>query len=167
MLKSERSKMTRRQPGQVVLIELGQGNCSYARVLNDPLVAFYDLLCRTTGEISVDEVISSPVAFTLMVMNHAITRGRWPVVGRVDISPEFQVPPPFCKQDAVTGKLSIYQEVPELAPNYERPARVGECLGLETAAIWEPEHVEDRLRDHFAGEPNKWVEQLKVIESAR
>ncbi len=68
----------------------------------------------------------------------------------------------FCKQDIVSGKLYIYQEVPELAPLYERPATTGECIGLEAAAVWEAEHVEDRLRDHFAGQLNKWVEQLRA-----
>ena len=28
-------------------------------------------------------------------------------------------------------------------------------------AVWEPAHVEDRLRDHYAGAPNKWVESLR------
>ena len=57
--------------------------------------------------------------------------------------------------------MSIYQEVPELAPLYERLAIAEECVGLERAAVWEPEHVEDRLRDHFAGRSNRWVESLK------
>lgn len=164
MLESATVKIIRRRPGQIVRVELGQGTCSYARVLNEPLVAFYDLLFGASQKTSLEEVISSPVAFTLMVMNHAITRGRWPVIGRVSLSPELQVPPAFCKQDAATGRLSVYQEVPELAPHYERLAKAGECSGLEAAAVWEPEHVEDRLRNHFAGEPNKWVEQLKVTE---
>lgn len=164
MLESATLKTVRRRSGQIVRVELGQGTCSYARVLNEPLIAFYDLHCDTTQEVSLEEIVSSTVAFTLMVMNHAITRGRWPVIGRVGLSAELQVPPAFCKQDAATGRLSIYQEVPKLAPHYERPAKPGECLGLEAAAVWEPEHVEDRLRDHFAGEPNKWVEQLKVTE---
>jgi len=164
MLESATLKRVRRRPGQIVRVELGQGTCSYARVLNEPLVTFYDLLCGTTQEVSLEEVMSSPVAFTLMVMNHPITRGRWPVIGRVSLPPELKVPPAFCMQDSATGRLSIYQEVPELAPHYERPAKAGECAGLEAAAVWEPEHVEDRLRDHFAGEPNKWVEQLKVTE---
>lgn len=164
MLKSVRAKSFRRKPGQIVRIDLGQGYCSYARVLNEPLLAFHDVQYSAAQEVSLEEVIGSPVAFTLFVMNYAITRGRWPIIGRVDLSPELQVPPAFVKQDAFTGKLSIYQTLPELAPHYERAATANECIGLEVAAVWEPEHVEDRLRDHFAGKPNIWVESLKVIE---
>lgn len=162
MLGSKTKKVVKREPGQIARIELGQGTFSYAQILREPLIAFFDALYDSNEKPSVEEITSSPVAFTLMVMNHAITQGRWPVIGRTDIPPERQAPPSFCKQDAITGRLSIYQEVPELAPHYERPAKIGECLNLEAAAVWEPEHVEDRLRDHFAGRPNKWVEQLRL-----
>jgi len=37
-----------------------------------------------------------------------------------------------------------------------------ESQGLEAAAVWEPEHIEDRLRDHFDGKPNKWLESLRI-----
>ncbi|WP_240309345.1 immunity 26/phosphotriesterase HocA family protein [Sphingomonas ginsengisoli (ex An et al. 2013)] len=130
-------------------------------VLKEPLIAFFDrLFLRDQPEHF--EVGGLPVAFTLMVMNHAVTSRRWPVVGSADIPEELRFSPKFCKQDELSGILSIYHEIPELAPLYERYASPGECIGLETAAVWEPEHVEDRLRDHFRGLPNKWVEQLKI-----
>jgi len=37
-------------------------------------------------------------------------------------------------------------------------------MGLERAAVWGPSHVEDRLRDHYAGRKNKWVESLRIKE---
>jgi hypothetical protein len=43
-----------------------------------------------------------------------------------------------------------------------RPAARAECEGLERFAVWDPTQVEDRLRDHFAGRPNKWVESMKI-----
>jgi hypothetical protein len=95
-------------------------------------------------------------------MNDAITSGRWEVVGQIEIPEKLKSVPKFCKQDQISGALSIYQEIDDLAPHYERPARAGECDGLETAAVWEAEHIEDRLRDHFSGKPNKWVEQLRI-----
>jgi len=33
---------------------------------------------------------------------------------------------------------------------------------LEQAAVWSPNHIEDRLRDHFAGVPNQWVEIMRA-----
>jgi len=158
-------KRVRRQPGQVVRVDLGQGLRSVALVLEEPLVAFYDRLFRSDDEISLEQIENLPVAFTIMVMNQAITKGVWPVIGRIDIPPALKAKPRFCKRDGMTGKVSVYQEIPELAPHFERPSTKEECERLEAAAVWEAEHVEDRLRDHFAGKPNKWVEQLRAGRS--
>jgi hypothetical protein len=160
MLKS--STRQQRIPGQVIEIALGQGKRSYARVLNEPLFAFYDKVYDINATPTLDEIITLPIAFKIDVMNSAVTSGRWSVIGKVDLSENLNDTPKFCKQDIITGELFIYQEVPELAPYFERRASFEECDGLETAAVWEAEHVEDRLRDHFAGQPNKWVEQLKI-----
>jgi hypothetical protein len=122
-------------------------------------VAFFDCQFSSGDQDGID-VNDVPIAFVLMVMNYAVTSGRWPIIGRAGIPNNVGLPPKFCKQDQVSGELFIYHEVAELAPIYERPAKTGECAGLETAAVWDPEHVEDRLRDHFAGIPNKWVQQL-------
>jgi hypothetical protein len=159
MLKS--SPRRRRMPGQIVEIALGQGKISFARVLHEPLFAFYDEVFDAAEKPSTQDVVNLPIAFKINVMNSAVTSGHWPVIANIGLTPDLQVVPMFCKQDIVTGKLYIYQEVPELAPHYERPATNKECIGLETAAVWDAEHVEDRLRDHFAGQPNKWVEQLR------
>ncbi|WP_448115483.1 hypothetical protein [Mesorhizobium amorphae] len=41
----------------------------------------------------------------------------------------------------------------------------GIYIGLECAAVWDPEHVVDRLRDPADGRPNKWVERLAVDQN--
>jgi hypothetical protein len=43
-----------------------------------------------------------------------------------------------------------------------RRAEPQECLGLECAAVWEEENVEERLLDTFMGRPNASVGHLKV-----
>ena len=58
-------------------------------------------------------------------------------------------------QDVITKEFSIYHQGNILPATYE------EIKNLECAAVWEPEHVEDRLRDYFSGVPNVWVEDLK------
>lgn len=165
MLGEPRTKRVRRTEGSIVKIPLGAGTAAYGLVLQEPLVAFFD---REFGEgkaPSPEELLNTPIAFRLMVMNHAVTQGRWPVVARAPVPDHLQTPPPFCRQDEITGRLSIYHEIEVLAPHYERGATLDECRGLETAAVWEPEHVEDRIRDHFAGRPNIWVEQLRIWPS--
>lgn len=39
--------------------------------------------------------------------------------------------------------------------------RRGHARDRRGVLVWSPEHVEDRLRDHFAGRPNKWEESLR------
>jgi Immunity protein 26 len=161
MLKSLSTiKRQRRRPGKIVKIDLGNSEAALGLVLTEPLIAFYD---KQFGyeEVCPKYVSDLPILFTLMVMNHAVISGRWTIVGESDIPDNLKVPPKFCKEDLVSGEKSIYQEIPELAPHYERPATPDECDGLEAAAVWEAQHVEDRLRDHFAGVPNKWVQQLR------
>ena len=153
-------KRTRRMVGQVVEIDLGDGLKAYGRVLEEPLLAFYDKLVRDGVLPPLTEVADWPVAFKIWVMNHAITKGRWKVIGSLPLSADMQVRPGFFKQDAMNGRLSIYDY--DAAPNYERPASRAECETLECAAVWDPEHVEDRLRDHFAGRPSKWTESLRI-----
>jgi hypothetical protein len=160
MLDASPVKRQRRKPGKVVRIDLGENKAALGLVLNEPLIAFFDRQLPFDEANSVS-VAGLPIAFTLMVMNRAVTSGRWVVVGSADIPDALKVPPKFCKQDLISGEAAIYQVIPELAPHYERPASPAECAGLEAAAVWSAEHVEDRLRDHFAGVPNKWVQQLK------
>ena len=43
----------------------------------------------------------------------------------------------------------------------EIPATWEEIQGLENVMVWSSSHLEDRLRDHFAGRPCKWVQGPK------
>ncbi len=161
---AEKKKKVRLLEGQVLRIDLNDGTHAYARVLEEPLVAFYDELYRGNQEPPIEEIVTLPIAFKIWVMNYAITKGIWSVIGRVPLALDLKEAPRFFKQDAMNGQLAIYQSIPELAPHYERPATYEECLGLEVAAVWDPHHVEERLRDYFAGRPNKWVERAKTPE---
>ena len=38
----------------------------------------------------------------------------------------------------------------------------GEVAGLERATLWSASAVEERLRDHVAGEDNRWLEELSI-----
>lgn len=153
-------KSARRTPGQFVEIELGDGFKAFGRVLREPLFAFYDYLTPADTAPALSVLAEQPVAFRLMVMNHAVTRGRWRVFGALPLTPELLTSPDFFKQDPLSGRLSIYND--ELGLDYERSASRAECEPLERAAIWDPAHVEERLRDYFANRSNRWVQSLKL-----
>lgn len=149
----------RRREGDILKIALSDGRYSYAQVAAEPLIVFFDRAHE--DEHTPEEISRLPVLFRLWVANHAVARGRWKVIGRGQLTPENQQEPFFYKQDAMTGRLALYHSSFS-ATNWGREANLSECKGLEAAAVWEPEHVEDRLRDHYTGQPNEWVESLSI-----
>jgi hypothetical protein len=64
----------------------------------------------------------------------------------------------FIQNTLDPSKFSLYD------PNTGEmtPATKEQCIGLECAAVWEAEHVVDRINDHYAGRKNKWLEQLEI-----
>jgi hypothetical protein len=91
-------------------------------------------------------------------MKSAFVSARWPKVDYRALEPELATPTDYFMKDKQTGRFSIYRS----SDGSTRDSTYDECKGLEAAAVWEPEHVEDRLRDHFAGRPNRWVGQLQA-----
>ena len=148
-------KRQTRQLGDIVRIDLGDGFHSYARVLEEALFAFYD--SRTEQAPPIDKIIALPVLFIVPVMRYAVTRGRWKVIGSMPLDVSLSNPPPRFMQDALNlNSFSTYHK------GKIRPATMEECVGLECEAAWDPDHVEDRIRDHYLGRKNKWVEPLKI-----
>ncbi|MAS06728.1 MAG: hypothetical protein CL534_18860 [Ahrensia sp.] len=138
----------------MVAIALADGSYCFGRVLAKPLIAFYDLN-SLSKDVSLETVLKSRVLFRIWVMNRALSSRRWPVVGHASLENELLAPPVFFRRDAISGKFSLYYQ-----GGTEEPATREMCEGLECAAVWDPEHVEDRLLDHYRGVPNKWVESL-------
>jgi len=146
-----------RNLGDIVKIDLEDGFHAYARVLEEAMFAFYD--CRTKEDLGIEQVAAAPVLFQIAVMDHAVKRGRWPVVGHLPLDSKLAAPPPRFIQDVNRpDSFSIYQH------GIIHPATKEECRGLERAAVWDPTHVEDRLRDHYAGRKNKWFESMRIKE---
>ena len=141
--------------GDVVRIDLGDGFHTYGQVLAEADFAFFD--ARLKEEIPVDQIVARPVLFIVAVMKYAVTRGRWLKIGKSPPSDALmKVRPQFIQDPLHPDRFSIYER------GNIRPAKKEECLGLDRAAVWDPSHVEDRLRDHYAGRKNKWVESLKI-----
>ena len=71
----------RRTIGDVVQIPLGEGWHCYARVFPEASLAFYDF--RESKVSTPDVVIKRPVLFIVAVMDSAIKKGRWPILGHI------------------------------------------------------------------------------------
>jgi Immunity protein 26 len=154
VVKEIAAKRQRRKPGNILAIPATDGSLYFGRELNKGVVACYDL--RSDVVVKPELVLGSPVLFSVPVMNYAITKGRWPVIGWASLEPALAKPIDFFMQDMYTGEFSIYKENGEIIP-----ATRSEIEGLECEAAWEPEHIEDRLRDHYAGQKNIWLESLR------
>lgn len=149
-----RNRQTRKV-GAFVKIRLDKKWHTYARILEEAAFAFYD--CRTNKELSLEEICSKPILFITAVYKSAVTKGRWKKVGYLPLEPHLKESPKFFIQDALDPtKFFIYHK------GEITPATREECEGLECEAVWEAEHVEDRLRDYYAGRPNIWFESLKI-----
>ncbi|MBD9518573.1 immunity 26/phosphotriesterase HocA family protein [Ensifer sp. ENS02] len=162
MTTTSKSQRVKRKVGDILRVDLGSGGHSYAQVASEPLIVFFEGVF--TADLSVEEIPALPVAFTLGVSRHAVTSGLWPVIASRPLTPESAREPFFFKQDVINGRLFLYHST-FADQSFERPASLAECEGLERAAVWEPGHVVDRLRDHAAGRPNRWVEALKIDTS--
>lgn len=146
-----------RRLGDVVRIPLESGYSAYALVLKEATVAVYDIYAA--NEISIEQLEQKPILFYVAVMDYAIKRGRWKIVGNIPLGSIKADPPPKFIQDPLNKEnFNIYEG------GQIRLASRSECRNLERASVWDPKHVEDRIRDHFAGRPNKWVESLKLRE---
>jgi len=146
--------------GALVRIDLHDGNNGFGRVLGHSEIAFYDKRIASTDQVDVDDVVRSPVLFVVSVMDSAIGSRRWPVIGVRALEAALREPREYFLKDKLSGKFSKYRG----DTGSMREATFEECRRLECAAVWDPEHVEDRLRDHFAGRSNKWVEQLRAVQ---
>ncbi len=101
-------KRQKRKSGDFVQINLDGGFHSYARVLGEAQFAFYD--SRTTNDWLVDRISASAILFSVAVMNHAVTRGRWKIVGHIPLEEALLVPRPRFMQDALNPHtFSIYE----------------------------------------------------------
>ncbi len=117
----------RRQIGAILKVPIGDGWHSYAQVLDEPEVAFFDV--RTRTDFAVFDILDLPCLFRLWVMNWAVTSGRWSRVGKADVAGPFRQPIARFREDAIDGSLWLHLN------GVEEPAQPFECADLECAAV--------------------------------
>lgn len=157
-MSTPKKKAGRRKVGDIVLVTLGERQYTFALVLPNPLFAFFARRYESADVADLATAIAPPAAFSVFVMKYAVTSGHWPIVGHVDQIPDgIDQAPWFFNQDALSGEVTLTQTGAEAV----KP-RPGQADSLEAAAVWDPAHVEDRLRDLFAGRPNRWVESMRI-----
>ena len=135
--------------GSFVKIPLDDGRHAYGLLRPDGLVAVLDIP-PTTEELDIERLVGAPVLFSVWVMAYALK--EWPIVGWRPLPEHLDKDDAFVKRDPLSGVITIYES------GVERPPRPGEAETLEIAGVWDPEHVRERIQDHYAGRPNLSVE---------
>jgi hypothetical protein len=141
--------------GTFVRIALADGSFGYARLLESPYAAFYQH--RTTNPDSdLDRIASKPILFKTAVRHLALD--SWELIGWRSLEEHLTQPLVRFTQDLGDfRRCTIF----DTAGN-ERDAEPQDCVGLERAAVWEQESIEERLLDTLLGRPNADEERLKV-----
>lgn len=138
--------------GDVLKIPLKEAT-AYCQMVRHPFFAFFSAF---EEDCTVEEVISSSIIFRLAVSDQAYKGGRWRRIGSAPLKLEVAKPLMFFACDRVTKAFATVDEV-----GRQTPATEADCAGLEAAAVWDPEHVEDRLSDYLHGRPNRWMMSLQ------
>ena len=123
-------------------------------MLDQPEYAFFEI--RTQEDLGPSEAIEKPLLFRLWVTRYAHSKGRWRKVGDAPVADALCEPVQRFNQDPITKRIRLTingTDGPE--------GTIADCKGLECAAVWDPDHVEERLRDFFLGVPNKWEVRLR------
>lgn len=131
----------------------------FGLVLDDPLVASFDLVSSAAHHPPLDEIVRAPLLFRIWVMHRALR--DWHLIGNVSPPPTERAQLWFAKHDTITGEWTLTDGA------QERPSSGDESRRLEPAAVWSGNHVIDRLRDALAGRPNKWLEGMRRGSSSQ
>lgn len=132
----------RKKVGDLYAIQLPNGEVAYGRVLQEVSVAFYKHRGKDMGDLPTGEEYE----FTVCV-HKSCFRGWTFIESRPFANPEDARPPCYQMKDVFTGKYRIY-DFGDI-----RPATEEECKHLEVCAVWENEHIVDRL---MGKEWKKW-----------
>lgn len=146
--------------GSIVEIDLKNGNYTYAQLLENGTV-FFDYLSKEPLK-NLEILNNSKILFIVTVYKDVITHGYWLKVGKLPIRKEFEVLPMKFIQDGLDSKIFRLYD-----PNTGKmlSATKEECKGLERAAVWEADAIENRIKDYYEGNENFYVnEDLKIFK---
>ncbi|MBO6848111.1 MAG: immunity 26/phosphotriesterase HocA family protein [Maricaulis sp.] len=139
--------------GDVLAISLPNGSFAYAKVLEFPLVAFFDQFSSEILPISA--LVHVPIAFRVWVMKKVVDSRRWKKIGEMPLSADDVADREFFSRDMVSKKLVVHRGHDTI------PASIERCSGLELAMVWNQTAIEERLECLQKGELSPIVIRAK------
>ena len=143
-----------KRPGDIFSLPLSDGTLAFAQWLPDGTARFFIITSQSSLPIS--EILSSPVAFRVIVFGDTPSRYNWVKLGKAPIPPALSKPQRYAKKDSISGKLFMYFE------SVERPATLQELAGLETLAVWAHPHIVERLEAQLSGRESQFLMSVHV-----
>ena len=144
--------------GAILEIKIEGQYYVYAQIVSEADCAFFNY--KSTVKLKDFSVLENAnVLFIIAVYDDVITQGKWLKVGKSNIREDLKNKPMKFIQDPINqNNFELYN------PNTGEISKATkeQCIGLECAAVWEANHVEDRIRDYYLGIPNIWLEQTKI-----
>lgn len=138
--------------GSILEIHINNEYYAYAQILFNACYTFFDY--KSTTQLTNFTVLErAPVLFIIAVYNDVVTQGHWIKVGKMPIRDDYKTLPMKYIKDMVDGGFSLYN------PNTGEisPATKEQCKGLEVAAVWEADAVEERITDFYNGKLNQYI----------
>ena len=130
------SKRKKVKLGDVFAIPLPNSKYAFGRRYRDASIGIYKHIGVDVNDLPQQEEYQ----FIVGVYDDVLKSGKWPIVdNRPFKNEEEEWPPPYYMKDPITGKYSIYHK------GQDRKSTEQECKGLEVAAVWEAEHIIDRI----------------------
>ena len=124
--------------GDVFQINLPTGKFAYGRVYQDALVKIYK---KVTDEHNNPPIGSRNFLFQVGMYADLLTTGKLQIVGHDPFkSEEDSWGDPSCIQDPISNNYSIYHK------GNIRDSTKEECEGLEKAAVWDLNHIIERIQ---------------------
>lgn len=145
--------------GDFLKILLPDGCWTYGRVLDNNVVAFYDL--KVKQDVPLKRVAEAQVAFRSMLTKYAFNGRKWPIVGSMKLEEALRNKTLFIHTSSELDK-GIYIATTNFDDiiyiNYDEAKR------LELFCVYEMQDVEERLLDHFEGRINEFAEMMRVVK---
>jgi hypothetical protein len=151
------AKKQKETPGGVVKIVFDGEYHTYGRILNYGDVALYDY--KTNRDVvDLEEIVTHPIIYKMIVNEGGVKYGRWPIVGVIPLEKELQTSKYYLGE---IGRPDLCKIIENGVITFNLPKSEG--IGLEIGAVWDPIHVEEFLRDYYAGRENINIKQIDFL----
>ena len=130
------NRRNRLRLGDIYEIPLPNGKNAYGRLFKECTLAIYDIRCNNVNELPDKEVYQ----YYISVYKDLLQDKMWKIVGNRRFKNEDEAwPPPKCVVNAISLVGSLYYKGKIIPCIYE------DCKDLEIVAVWDRNHVIDRL----------------------